>query len=120
MNVLKPLYDKLATLGTIYYEEAPKEATYPYMVFTLDVPLTEFKTQNGLLVVDIWHNKTQTNAYDIIEALRKAVWGGLDYYTYSDSDISLSVRQELNNTVRDPDSNLIRRNLRFQILFQED
>jgi len=124
MNVLSPIGIKLNTFGDAYYETVPNDplnpVTYPYMRWVLDVPLTNFKTQGGLLIVDIWHDIAEEDATDEIEALRKAVWDGMDYYAYADDDVSLSTRQELNNTVEDPDTNLIRRQLRFQVLFEEE
>jgi hypothetical protein len=120
VNALSPIGIKLNTFGSAYYEAVPDGATYPYMRWVLDVPLTNYRTQSGLLIVDIWHDLTQENAVSTIEALRKAVWVGMDYYNYADANVSLSVRQELNNTVEDPDVNLIRRQLRFQVLLEEE
>jgi len=126
MNAITAIGLKLNTFGYAFYETVPDiiiineeevPVPYPYMRWVLDVPLTNFKTQNGLVTVDIWHNLTEEDATDEIEALREAVWVGMDNYKYSDSDVSLSLRQDLNNTVDDPDVNLIRRRVTFQVLF---
>jgi len=112
IEAMTALHAKLSQYGTFYLEEAPT-TTLPYNTYNLVTPTTTFETSLVELVIDLWDN-------DIVrlETLRKSVWMGLDRYTFTNSNIALSVRQISNIPVPDSNVAVYRRQLTFQVLLE--
>lgn len=120
INAMTALYNKLVTFDPkISFEYAPDGTVYPYSVYQLDSPLTTFKTQISELTINVWHDRSLPDAYTEIEELRDSIWKGLDNYTYSSANTTLSVRQLSNLVIPDETPNIIRRELTFQVLIEE-
>lgn len=120
-----------AVHAQVYYEEAPDNAVYPYVVFELSNSInTNLGYEQFVLDVDGWDNKTDTTALEtmmhkIDVALHRhtsifdITYPGDDVLPGEDTvpgtDKSATIYRENRRVVRDPDKRVRRRSYVYQV-----
>jgi len=114
-QVGEAIYTKLKTISSsIYFDRAPRTATFPYAVFKLNsVFQREGATSTFILSINVWHNKGN-NITDLV-TLQNDILNGLHKGVYIDVNMSLVFMLESLLTINDPDEQLRRRQLEFVV-----
>lgn len=113
INLLTPIYNIINPILTSYYTEAPQDAALPYAVYTASVSSTLYEQETTMLEIDIWDdNKDMTNLLTYTKSIKDA----LKKFNYADANVGFSCRLITNQPIADPDENIKRRKLVFQIL----
>ena len=106
------IYTELGKLATrVYHEQAPKDATFPYVTFNFPTSAPDEIREDFILTVDIWGKGPSTLA---LEQLVSSISRALDHTTFCDDDLCVRIYKD--NTLAPPDPNLDirRRQLRFE------
>jgi len=115
MNLmLKTIKDKLdeLTILTVSYEEAPRGSAYPYIVY--NVPNQEQLEiyQRGVLEIDVWYDdKKRKDANTMAETIRT----GMDRYFVCTANVGFRLLYRSTLSIPDPDENIVRRQVIFEI-----
>jgi hypothetical protein len=125
MNILelqKQIVTFLKTKSTrVYFEEAPDNATYPYVVYNLPNSISAFNREDFSLEIDVWDNVNNTTA---LETLVGNIDGngdltnptGLNYKNiYVSNKLAATFYRESRLIIRDEDKRIKRRQLRYRI-----
>lgn len=70
-NVLRKFVkSKLDTVSTSYYHDAPDDAMYPHIVFSMEsIDLDDYHRDDYNLEVDIWCKNNQATAEDMADSI---------------------------------------------------
>jgi hypothetical protein len=126
MNIIelqKQIFAFLKTKATrVYYEDAPDNAQYPYVVYDFPSSLENFSNREDfILEIDIWDNATDTKP---LETLTGNIDGdgnvdvpsGLHRKNfYVSGKLSAKVYKEGRYNIRDEDKRIKHRQLRYRI-----
>jgi hypothetical protein len=126
MNIIelqKQIYSFLKTKTTrVFYEDAPDNAQYPYVVYDFPSSLENFSNREDfILEIDIWDNATDTKP---LETLVGNIDGNGDIDIpsglhrknfYVDGVLSANVYKEGRYNIRDEDKRIKHRQLRYRI-----
>jgi len=107
---LEKLMAKLNTIMTVYYEEAPKSASFPYgVVPTLSITPLDYGYQ-CLFDVELYINElSDTDVEKLCDDLR----AGLDGYHYRDNTIGFHVGFENQYLTKQNEQDLVMRRVSF-------
>jgi len=108
---------------TVYLEQAPEDAVFPYVTFRLSNSFELEDREDYTCVVDIWD--ANSTAPTEIESLVRQIDGngdrfdpsglnGLKYYT--STGIAARIYREAKAMVPDPDEAIRRRRLRYRVI----
>lgn len=116
INLRRTILQKLRTYhNRVYYQNAPKDAVFPYVVFNFPNSFDNENQEVFNLDVDVWDNKSDTTE---IETITSNIWRGLNRYRYLDDDIQFSVYRDNRLPTLDEDEiNIKRRKLIFQLRY---
>jgi|SRR5690625_3004032 len=91
----------------VYFDTAPDDAVFPYVVFNFpnDFTIEELEVFN--LDVDVWDRPVDGDTNEI-DAVSSGIWRGLHKCRYMDNNIQFSVYRA-NRLMPDDDDPLIRR-----------
>lgn len=95
----------------VYHEDAPSNAKYPYLVYSVS---DGFKTHRDdlTLIVDIWdRNDSAMNVEDLTDKIDI----GLDSKSIHNDYVVATLFREGRLSIGDPDKTLKRRQLRFSV-----
>jgi len=116
-------YDSL----NIYYEQASKNAKFPYIVFSFETILSEDESTNTFILnIDGWDAPSNGNT-EPLEYLMENLDGdgsmenptGLDNKVISTDKVTLVLRRELRFTIPDDDKTIKRRRYTYQVTLFE-
>jgi len=96
----------------VYYQSAPKDATFPYLVFDLPNSTDDGSLERFVLDIDAWDNKKDTTE---IETLIDSIDKGLHRKTIVVNDLSMTFYRENRLALRDDDPSIRRRKYIYQI-----
>lgn len=109
----------------VYLEQAPPDATFPYVTFRLTNSFELERREDYLMTVDVWDNiKTSTDPTRIDQLVR-IIDGNGDITTptglhrlqyYSTSNPTARIYREAKSMVPDPDEAIRRRHLRYRVI----
>lgn len=103
--------------SSVYYEQSPEDALFPYVVFTFPNSFTNEYQEVFVMDVDIWDNKEDTTD---IERLSSEYWKGLNRYCYIDGNIQFTVyRSNRLFDLEDDNPTIKRRKLIFEVKYFE-
>ena len=125
MNILK-LQEQIVTFlktkaTRVYFQKAPDNATFPYIVYDLPNSGENFSREDFILEVDFWDNVLDTT---VLETLVGSVDGdghilnptGLHRKNiYVNGVISAKFYRQARLTIVDEDDRIKRRQLRYQV-----
>ncbi len=114
INLRKLLYSFLSTNFNnvaICYHTAPKEVSYPYIVFDFPSSFTIGDLETVVVDIDIWDNKTDTTE---LEILVDNINNVLNKTTLSDTTMSVVFYLDTKMTVDDDDARIQRRKYVYQ------
>ncbi|HSH24600.1 MAG TPA: hypothetical protein VLA13_03575 [Massilibacterium sp.] len=98
-----------------YYQKAPKDAVFPYIVYDFPNSFMDKEQEIFNLDVDVWDNKDDTTE---LETIASNIWKGLNRYRYFDDNIQFSIYRENRLPPLDEDEkNIKRRKLIFQVRY---
>ena len=97
----------------VYFQEADKNATYPYVVYDLPTSFFMEGVEVFNLDADIWSDKDTSE----FESLTNAIWNGLDNLTHNDDNLFISIYKENRLALNESDSKIKRRKLIFQLRY---
>lgn len=92
-NLIDQLHNKLwEYCDRVYNSKAPSNATYPYILFSMEIDEDKTNRTDFLLTVEITDNDTNTYEIETImsKLLQSPKKNGLDHYIYADSNIGFS------------------------------
>lgn len=126
MNIIelqKQIYTFLKTKADrVYYENAPDDAIYPYIVYDFPSSLENYSNREDfMLEIDVWDNATNTKP---IETLVGDVDGDGDVANptglhrkqiYVNGTLSAKIYKEGRYNIRDEDRRIRHRQLRYRI-----
>lgn len=99
----------------VNFEQAPKDQTFPYIVFNF---LPSFQNEDQEVVVmdvDVWDNKSDTTE---IETLANTIWRALNKYHYIDENIQFTIYKSTRFPELEDNNPLIkRRKLTFEVKY---
>lgn len=95
-----------------YFEDAPKNTPFPYVVYTFPNSFTSENLETFVLDVDIWDNKEVTTE---LETLSSYIWKELDRYHHYDENVQFSIYRSNRLPLDDDDPTIKRRKLIFEL-----
>lgn len=96
----------------IYYQDAPDDAVFPYLVYDLPNSVDDGYLEQFVLDVDGWDNSTDTtNLETIMDNVNKS----LDGMTRTADSLSMSFYLDNRLTLLDDDSRIRRRKYTYQV-----
>ena len=101
LTIIKSIY------SNSYYNEAPRDAVFPYAVFTTPSTFQLEGTERIILEIDIWDNKG--NNISSLEIATKNLKKGLQEYVYTDNNIYLKFELDSLLQIPDPEEQIRRR-----------
>lgn len=107
---LEKLMTKLNTIMTVYYEEAPNSASFPYgVVPSLSITPLDYGYQ-CLFDVELYINElSDSDVEELCDNLR----AGLDGYSYKDNSIGFHIGFESQYLTRQNEQDLVMRRVTF-------
>ena len=107
---LEKLMTKLNTIMTVYYEEAPNSASFPFGVIpTLSITPLDYGYQ-CLFDVELYINElSDSDVEELCDNLRT----GLDGYSYKDNSIGFHIGFESQYLTRQNEQDLVMRRVTF-------
>lgn len=114
IDVLTVIYNKLKEYhARVYQNVAPQtSAIFPYVVFRVPSINEKEIREDIILEIDIWDNISDTTR---LETLTTQIAKGLNRYKYIDGKMQLSSYKINQLNIPDPDQNINRRQLRFNL-----
>lgn len=113
----KQLQSMLKTITpNVYYEEAPDNRPYPYLVFEL----SELTHNDGMTLLQL-----EINAIDYgdssarIEGIADSVQKALHKYYFINHEIQFTSYKNKRDTIKEEDKQIIRRRLLFEVRLHE-
>lgn len=103
-----------AVHSRIYYEDAPSEPTYPYIVYLFPDTDDQDNLETFMMEVDAW-DKPSNGSTIAVEELIGQIDHVLNRKTFSSNGMFFSIYRESRRTINDPDKNLKRRQYEYQI-----
>ena len=101
----------------VYYQRAPKDAVFPYVVYDFPNSFMETNQEIFNLDVDVWTNQNDTTE---LETIASTIWKALNRYRHIDNDIQFSIYRMNRLPPLDEDEiNIKRRKLIFQLRYFE-
>ncbi len=97
-----------------YLEEAPKDATYPYVVYRLPTSTEEEHREDFILEVSLWDRGLDTTAVEGLTANVDAALNRMKHLAPA-LDMQVSVYRINRLMIPDPDPMIRRRELRYQL-----
>lgn len=111
-DFVKAVIDKLNTVATVYFEEAPSDATMPYGVLQSASIRDESGFEPVILDIALYNGDSSTQT---IETLTDNIKACLNKTIVSEAGkFSAHVYFESSDNVRDMDTDLVTRRLTFQ------
>ena len=99
----------------VYFEQAPSEAIFPYVVYTFPNSFTVEEQEIFVLDVDIWDDKQDTTA---LETLASSIWKALNRYLHIDENIQFTIyRSNRLPELEDDNPAIKRRKLIFELKY---
>jgi hypothetical protein len=96
----------------VYFQVAPDDALYPYVVFDLPNSVDSGSLENFVLDVDIWDDDTDTTT---LEALANTIDSNLHKHTFVISDVlGCAIYRDGRLTIVDDDPRIRRRKYIYQ------
>jgi hypothetical protein len=97
----------------VYFEDAPRDAVFPYVVYSLVNSIDDGSMENFMMDVDGWDNRTDTTQ---LETIMHAVDQALHRKTIMiTSDTSLTMYRENRLVLNDEDERIKRRKYKYQV-----
>lgn len=125
MNILelrKAIQTFLLTKTTrVYFENAPENAAYPYVVFNLPSSTENYQREDFRLEVDIWGNSNDTTALETLvgnidgDGHISAATGLHRKHIYTNGVIQADIYRESRLVITDPDESVKRRQLIYTV-----
>lgn len=100
----------------VYFQIAPDNATYPFVVFELPNSMDDGSMERFILDIDIWDDESDTTT---LESIAGEIDKGLHRSTYISNGVGATFYRENRLSLLDNDSRLRRRKLIFQIRTHE-
>lgn len=100
----------------VYFQQAPDNATYPFVVYDLPNSIDDGAMENFVLDIDVWDNSPNTT---VLETLASDIDTGLHRITIVSNGLGATFYRENRQAMLDDDSRLRRRRLTFQIRTHE-
>ena len=102
--------------ANVYHEETRNKSTYPYLVYELsELTYSYGKTTMQLEVNVIGHGEDSSE----VESIADTVQTTLNRYFFINSDIEFTVYKGSRNTIKEPDKQVIRRRMLFEVQLHE-
>lgn len=99
----------------VFFVTAPKDASFPYVVFDLPNSFDNEQQEVFSLDVDVWDNKDDTTE---IETLSSILWKKMNYHHHVDEHIQFSIyRSNRLPPLDEKETDLKRRKLMFQLRY---
>lgn len=98
--------------SNVFYEDASKDAKYPYLVYNLEDSFDDGSIESFPLIIDGWDNNNDTTN---LENLMSKVDNSLHRLTGGDEELFFIFYRSSRRTVRDPDKRLKRRQIEFEV-----
>lgn len=108
-DLLEVIYEKLSEVGAAYFEQAPQDATLPYIVFTIPSTSEDFQRELLFLEVRCYDDDTDTTE---LERMANDVKSTLHRYKHYDADRLSTVIYFMSRNIIEEDYHR-RRDLRF-------
>lgn len=100
----------------VYYQSAPDDAIYPYLVYDFPNSFTSDEQEIFNLDVDVWDMPKYDDTTEI-ETIANLAWKKLHKFSYLDEDTQFTVHRENRLPPLDEDERLRRRKLIFQLRY---
>lgn len=98
----------------VYYERAPKDEIYPYLVYVLDFSVDDGSLENFVLEVDGW-DAPEGGVTTALETMMDTADSVLNRAAlYLDGGYVLHIRRDNRRTIDDDDSRISRRQYVYQ------
>ena len=99
--------------SSVYYEQAPNNANFPFVVFLLS---------NTTMIDDLEMLKLDVNVYSNqsvseLETIAESIWQGLKRYTETNAYHSLTIHKDRRITLEEEDKSIKRRLLTFNVRY---
>ena len=113
ISLLTYIYNQLKLVhSNVYFEQAPENATFPYIVFKLPNSTENEAREDFILEVDIWDNNSDTTT---LETLTNNIDTQLNRTHHTETNVVCSIYRINRLMIPDPDPNIRRRQLRYQV-----
>lgn len=113
IELLKFVYGQLSVLGHGVYDDLPPAGTkYPFIQYTVYEPYRNNNPELYTLTVDIWDRNNGTFRVETVTSEVDAI---LENLYYNNECISATVKRQSRQPVGDPDQEIKRRQLNYQI-----
>jgi len=97
----------------VHYQNASKDATFPYIVYDFPNSFTEGEQEIFNLDVDIWDNRDDTTE---LETIASNVWKAFNRYRYLDENIQFSIyRDSRLPPLDEKEKNIKRRKINYDL-----
>lgn len=118
INLLTNLFSKLTAIHPrTYLETAPPKSQFPYVVFSLPTSDESDYREDFILEIDIWDNKPLDTT--MVETLTDNIDKALNRSFVNTTDFQYSAYRMNRLMLPDPDENIRRRQLRYQIKYYD-
>lgn len=115
VEIRKALFSLLSSIHSeVYYEEAPDDAVYPYVVYNLVDSSDESSMEQVMLEVDAWATPINNNTIPL-EELIGTIDKYLDKKVININGVFFSIYKENRRNVPDSDKRIRRRQYEYQI-----
>lgn len=101
----------------VYYEDAPKSATFPYLVYDIPSSFDDGDIEVFVLDVDGWDDPTAGDT-TALETLMEAADAALQRSVINQAGIAAPIYRDSRLSLNDPDERIIRRKYTYQVRCQ--
>ena len=110
---------------TVYLEQAPPTATFPFVTFRLTNSFEIERREDYQMTVDVWDNMEQSTDPTYIDTLVRQIDGNGDIFSptglhrlqhYSTTTPSFRIYREAKWMVPDPEPSIRRRHIRYRVV----